>query len=360
MSSTRLSPYRAVALLDRDGAINEEVDYLSDPSQLRLLPGAAEAIRILAAEGIACIVCTNQSGIARGYFTEGDLERIHGRLCELLAAEGGEVLGIHHCSAHPDAPDERRKPGPGMYHEAARAHGLFGIPVYAIGDRMTDVEFGINCGGKGIRVACGHPPEKDTAERRASFDLWREAGLAHASANLIEAAHWMLADLSRATFRHDLMFQRKFADLYTSARYLAVERARGRRIVLANGCFDILHGGHVSYLEDARSRGDLLVLATNSNASIRRLKGEGRPVLREADRLEVLSSLRCVDRLTVFHKDTADHILEILRPDAHAKGSDYTPETVPERETDLRLGIEIVICGGAKENNTREIVGKMR
>ena len=124
------------------------------------------------------------------------------------------------------------------------------------------------------------------------------------------------------------------------------------RVVLANGCFDLLHVGHVRYLEDAASRGDLLVVALNTDESVARLKGEGRPVVTLADRAEVISALACVGRVTSFDEDTLEETLRVLVPDVHAKGTDYTSETLPERHVDEELGIEIAICGDPKTRSS--------
>ena len=139
-------------------------------------------------------------------------------------------------------------------------------------------------------------------------------------------------------------------------------RAAGtlRRVVLANGCFDVLHVGHVRYLDDARSRGDSLVVAINTDASVRELKGEGRPLTPLADRAELLCGLRAVDWVVSFEEPTLEETLRALRPDVHAKGTDYAPETVPERDVDLELGIEIVICGDPKERSTSNLIERMR
>lgn len=133
-------------------------------------------------------------------------------------------------------------------------------------------------------------------------------------------------------------------------------RAEGRRVVFANGCFDILHGGHVSYLEDARAAGDFLLVGVNSDASERALKGAGRPIYRQDERLEILDALRMVDGLVLFDEPTCDGLLRALRPDVHAKGTDYTADTIPERETARELRIEVLIAGPPKENASRGII----
>ena len=128
------------------------------------------------------------------------------------------------------------------------------------------------------------------------------------------------------------------------------------RVVLANGCFDLLHVGHLRYLEAARALGDLLVVALNGDASVRALKGVGRPRVPLADRAELLAGLRCVDFVVAFDELTVEETLRALRPAVHAKGTDYTPETVPEAAVDRELGIEVVICGDPKARSSTELM----
>jgi D-glycero-beta-D-manno-heptose 1-phosphate adenylyltransferase len=133
-------------------------------------------------------------------------------------------------------------------------------------------------------------------------------------------------------------------------------RADGKRIVLANGCFDLLHVGHVRYLEAARALGDALFVGINGDAAVARLKGVGRPLMPAAERTEVLGALRAVDHVVVFDDDTADALVAAIRPDIHAKGTDYTPETVPERDTVRRYGGRVVIVGDPKDHATRDAI----
>jgi D-glycero-beta-D-manno-heptose 1-phosphate adenylyltransferase len=133
-------------------------------------------------------------------------------------------------------------------------------------------------------------------------------------------------------------------------------RAAGKRIVLANGCFDLLHVGHVRYLQAARALGDVLFVGINDDAAVARLKGAGRPLMPADERAEVLASLRVVDHVVVFDEDTADTLVAALRPDVHAKGTDYTPDTVPERETVRAHGGRVVIVGDPKAHATRDAI----
>ena len=141
---------------------------------------------------------------------------------------------------------------------------------------------------------------------------------------------------------------------------VAEARAQGRRIVLANGCFDLLHVGHVRYLAAARAEGDVLVVGVNSDASVRRLKGEGRPVLGERGRAELVAALAAVDYVIIFDEPDVEALLTALRPDVHAKGTDYTVESVPERELAARLGVRVAIAGDPKRHSTRDLFTHIR
>ena len=136
--------------------------------------------------------------------------------------------------------------------------------------------------------------------------------------------------------------------------------AAGRSVALANGCFDILHVGHVRYLTGASHEADLLVVGINGDASVRRLKGAGRPVMPAAERARLVAGLRAVDHVVVFEGDDVRELLETLRPDVHCKGTDYTPETVPERETVLEIGAEIAIVGDPKDHATTDLLERIR
>ena len=133
----------------------------------------------------------------------------------------------------------------------------------------------------------------------------------------------------------------------------------GRNVVLANGCFDILHVGHVRYLEGARKLGDTLVVAINSDRSVRALKGEGRPILNETERVALVSALRWVDHVVVIDETDVTHVLNVLRPSVHAKGTDYTEETVPERSQVLAYGGQVRITGDPKDHSTRDVIRKI-
>jgi len=154
--------------------------------------------------------------------------------------------------------------------------------------------------------------------------------------------------------------QDKIGSLDAVAARVAVARAAGRSVALANGCFDVLHVGHVRYLEGAKVEADVLVVGVNGDASVTKLKGPDRPVLPEADRALLVAGLRSVDHVVVFQEDDVKHLLLTLRPDVHCKGTDYTQDSVPERDIVRSYGGRVAIVGDPKNHDTRTLIARVR
>jgi len=143
------------------------------------------------------------------------------------------------------------------------------------------------------------------------------------------------------------------------ANRIAAVRENGARIVLANGCFDVLHVGHVRYLAGARALGDILVVGINSDEQVAIQKGAGRPVLPANERAEIVAALESVTYVTIFDEPTVEQLLLALKPDVHAKGTDYTTESVPERDVVRSYGGEVAIVGDPKDHSTTEILARI-
>ena len=141
---------------------------------------------------------------------------------------------------------------------------------------------------------------------------------------------------------------------------IAAERRAGKTVAFANGCFDLLHVGHVRYLQAAAREADLLVVAINDDRSVADLKGPGRPILSAADRAELIAALRGVDYVVTFHEPTVTPLLLALKPDVHCKGTDYTADTVPERETVRSYGGRVAIVGDPKDHSTRDLLARIK
>lgn len=154
--------------------------------------------------------------------------------------------------------------------------------------------------------------------------------------------------------RHSLLLERDELLAEVAAR-----RKAGARVVLANGCFDVLHVGHVRYLQGAKETGDLLVVGINSDAQVALLKGPGRPIMGERERAEIVAAVEAVDLVTIFDEPTVEKLLLALRPDVHAKGTDYTEDTVPEREVVRAYGGRTAIVGDPKTHSTSQLLGRL-
>lgn len=132
------------------------------------------------------------------------------------------------------------------------------------------------------------------------------------------------------------------------------------KIVLANGCFDLFHVGHIRYLAGAKELGDCLIVGINSDTQVKKLKGENRPFMPETERAEIISALRCVDFVTIFDEPTVEQLIRAIRPDFHAKGTDYTIDSVPEREIVRECGGQTAIVGDPKDHSSTELIDALR
>jgi D-glycero-beta-D-manno-heptose 1-phosphate adenylyltransferase len=140
---------------------------------------------------------------------------------------------------------------------------------------------------------------------------------------------------------------------------MAIERSKGKKIVLANGCFDLFHVGHIRYLQGAKELGDILIVGINSDDQVRKLKGLKRPFMPENERAEIIDALACVDYVTVFTEPTVTELIRAVRPDFHAKGTDYTPETVPEKDIVAEYGGQVKIVGDPKNHSSTDLLIKV-
>lgn len=143
-------------------------------------------------------------------------------------------------------------------------------------------------------------------------------------------------------------------------RVVTEARSRGESIILTNGCFDLFHVGHIRYLEGAKALGGFVVTAVNSDEQVRRLKGNGRPFMPEGERAEIVAALRFVDAVTIFDEPTVEQVIVSIRPDIHAKGTDYTAESVPERDIVKSYGGRVAIVGDPKDHSSTELLSAVR
>lgn len=154
-------------------------------------------------------------------------------------------------------------------------------------------------------------------------------------------------------------FESKFIKRDELKNFLSRDKRKPKSLVLANGCFDILHIGHINYLKEAKENGDILIVAINSDLSVKKLKGEKRPIMLEMERAKIVSCLYFVDFVTIFDEENVNYIIEEIKPDVHCKGSDYKEENVPEREAVYKNGGIVKIVGGEKLISTTDLISKI-
>ena len=144
------------------------------------------------------------------------------------------------------------------------------------------------------------------------------------------------------------------------ANFAEQARGVGEKLILANGCFDLIHAGHVRYLAGAKALGGKLLVAVNSDKQVRGLKGDGRPLMSETERAEIIAAFRFVDAVTIFDEPTVEEIIRLIRPDFHAKGTDYTTDSVPEREIVREFGGQVAIVGDPKDHSSTELLAAVK
>lgn len=326
-------------ILDRDQTINADPGYLNDPAKVALLPRAAEGIRLLNEFGIRVFVATNQSGVARGLISAEQLAVVNAKITELLAADGARIEKIYVCP-HGDSDNcDCRKPRPGLIRQILDEQKIDPARTFVAGDRARDLICAIAFGMRGILVG--------------AEETQRPENMVFRAANLHEAASFILE-----TIFEEESHAKVFASAEAFLPRLNAERKAGKKIVFTNGCFDLLHSGHVQLLAQARALGDYLIMGLNSDRSVRALKGESRPVNSEQDRARILAQLPYIDAVVIFDEDTPIELMQKLAPDIQVKGGDYVKEKLPEYEVMKKMGKEIVILPFRKGYSTTGILAR--
>lgn len=326
-------------ILDRDKTINADPGYLNDPAKVVLLPRAAEGIRLLNQFGIRVFVASNQAGVAKGLITPEQLAAVNARIAELLAKEGAHIEKIYVC-IHGDADNcDCRKPKPGLIRQIIDEQKIDPLKTFVAGDRARDLECAMSFHIRGIIVGDEEKHEPANMVLRA--------------ANLFEVASYVL----EAVFEEE-SHRKVHASAGDFMPELQKIKTAGKQVVFTNGCFDLVHSGHVQLLAQARALGDYLVLGLNSDRSVRALKGPTRPVNSEIDRARILAQLPYIDAVVIFDEDTPIELMKKIQPDIQVKGGDYVKEKLPEYPVMKEMGKDIVILPFRKGYSTTGILAR--
>jgi D-glycero-D-manno-heptose 1,7-bisphosphate phosphatase len=335
---------RKAVFLDRDGTINVNAHYVNHPRQVELLPNATDGLRLLQSLGFLLVVVSNQSGIARGYFTTKDLKKVNNRLTDLLAKKGIKIDGIYCCPYHKHGKIPRytrdsdcRKPRPGMLKQAAKDFNIDISSSYMVGDMAADIELAKNAGCRAM-VYVGDKTELKKTKIKPQ----------QRTPDLLAAAVWIMREEQRSKLASN------------PGQLGRLLKKQKKIIVSTNGVFDILHPGHLAFLKACRAMGDALVVGLNSDASVRRIKGPSRPVNKEADRVAMLCSLESVDHVVVFSENEPCRLLRSLRPHVHVKDANYSNDEIIGYDEVIRGGGRVVRIPRIGDYATSAVISRVR
>ncbi len=320
---------------DRDGVLIKDGKYPYKNEHLDIFPEVPLALKELKKTGYMLIVITNQSGVARGLFSEKEVKKFNLLMKKKFEKKGAHIDAIYYCPHHVDGKVRKyqkecncRKPKPGMIVTAAKKYGISLEDSWMIGNMDKDIIAGKIAGCKTILIS--------TKKNCADF----------CAQNVKQAAEIIFNSITRGK----LINKKKIVEIANIAR-----RAN-KKIIFTNGCFDILHAGHIDCLEKAKKLGDILIIGLNSDESVKRIKGAKRPINNEMHRARVLSSLSDVDYITIFGENTSEQLVKKIKPDIYVKGGDWKVEKLPEKKIVDKYGGKVVIINVIEYTSTTKII----
>ena len=287
-------------ILDRDGVLNEDPGYVHKIKDFKLFDGVIEALKSL--KDFKFIIITNQSGIGRGYYKEKDFHKFNNHLVNELKKQGIKIEKTYFCPHHPEENCDCRKPNIKFIEQAKKEFDIDLKKSFVIGDHPHDVGLGKNANAKTIYLLSGHG-KKHFKELSAKPDF--------ITTSLLEAARFINQKKEKIKTRGEI---KKTAEKL---------KRQGKKVVTCNGCFDILHPGHIYFLKEAKKQGNILIVGLNSDSSVKENKGPKRPINNENARAAVLSALDMVDYVVIFDEKTPIELLEAIKPDVHCNGEEY-------------------------------------
>ena len=319
--------------LDRDGTLNIDKGYTYKTQDLKFFPDVSKALNLLKKD-FKFVIITNQSGIGRGYYTEEDFHKFNNRLVGELEKKGIKIEKTYFCPHHPDDNCDCRKPNTKFVEQARKELGIELKNSFVIGDHPNDVELGKNAGCKTIYLLTGHG-KKHFKELKIKPDF--------TASSLFEATRFINQKREKIKTKEEI-------------EKIAKElKQKGKKIATCNGCFDILHPGHIYLLEESKKQGDILIVGLNSDKSVKGNKGPKRPINNENARAAVLSSLDIVDYVVIFDEKTPIKLLGAIKPDVHCNGEEYGYDCI-EAPTVRKYGGRIHLIKNYKGFSTTKLL----
>ena len=344
-----------IVFLDRDNTLNkDEHGYVHKPEDIELKPFVIEGLKLLKKAGFSFIIITNQSGIGRGYYTEKEFNRGNDQLIRLLKKHDIHILKTYYCQ-DVDNNSYNRKPNSGMIEQAIKDfHSIDIKKSFIMGDKITDVQTGTSFNISGVWLS-------DNNEE--FFKIKKNVP------NLLGiTSHFLEASLMITN--RDLNTKNKNKILYKKKDHLKIiqiikeiknkSKEFTKDITFTNGCFDIIHSGHLHYLQNITSLSNYFIIGLNSDNSIKKIKGNQRPILKETERAYLLSCLSFVDYVVIFDEETPLSLLEMIKPNYHIKGGDYKKKQLPEYNLLKSIGCEIIISPFLDAYSTSNIIKEVQ
>jgi|GEM_PF-491760 len=294
---------KAAIFLDRDGTLLQDAGYTYKESDLSFLPFVIEGLKELQ-RNFPLFIVTNQSGINRGYFTEEQMQQFHAHMLHELKNEGIEIKKIYFSPHRPDEPSETRKPSPGLLDLCKKEFEVDLKSSWVVGDKISDIELAERRGSLSVLLMTGSP--------LTGMKKLKAQPPTYIASNFQQAVQFICRTSAE-----------KIIPRPELKKLIQEKRGLGKKIVSLNGTFDLTHSGHQKILEEAKAQGDILIVALNSDASVKQNKGPLRPLNNEKARLLMMSSFPNVDYVTCFDEKTPISLLEEIKPDVHVNGSEY-------------------------------------
>jgi len=323
-------------VLDRDGIINVVKEYVPMIEPLEFIPNAINGLKLLQDLNFKLVLITNQSRIGRYYFTEEQHHKFNQYFLNVLKQEGIIFSEVFYCPHDPKEGCVCQKPNIQLFEEYFKTNNINKNFSFSIGDKTSNIKLGENLEIKSILVKTGN-----SVIDKEYYNIPD-----YTACNLMDAAKWIKQ-------------QEKLKDIEEIKNISTFLKKQSKRVVFTNGCFDILHPGHIRLLRQAHSFGDVLIVGLNTDNSIKRLKGENRPLNPEKNRVEVLSALEDVDYLILFDEDTPHNLISWIQPNVLVKGSDYLGKEIVGADIVISLGGEVRLVDLVEGMSTTNIINKL-
>ena len=335
--------------LDRDGTLVEDKGFVHKLEDFKLLDNVVDGLSLLS-NRYKLFIITNQSGIGRGVYNVEDFEKFNERLLDELSKGGIKIGKVYFCPHKPEDNCECRKPKPKFLFEAKQDFGIDLENSYVVGDRPADTEMGNNAGCNTIHVLTGN-----------GLEFIDKVESDYIAKDLLDASQWIIEKEKNSLFGAENFFPiSKIKNMDDIEKTVINLKNQNKTIVTTNGVFDILHIGHIRYLQKAKGLGDILIVAVNSDASVKKIKGPKRPINSENDRAEALAALGCVDYAIIFGEVNPINILSIIKPDIHVKGGDYKINEIIEKEVVEKNNGKVILMKLEEGYSTTALIGRIK